>query len=137
MIPRPDFPYPEATYFDFSSSNFGHPKIRTSSIRVPVAELGINESFPDPTSAWHFRRAVIVFEDVARSEREIAELITVAGKGFRPPYEISDGPFPKVNKDLFVFYLAGPLTDPLGLRQIGWIEWYIAAASARIEDAIK
>ena len=130
MVPQPDYPYPEFEYLDFTYSSFGKPEIKSATIRVPVRDFLVVTGFTGYEHDVFYKRGVLAFTNVFRSQRRLFELVAPGSKEFKPSYTITDGPFPEVNQKLFLFYLGGPMDDPPG-----WIEWYILAPSVQVEDA--
>jgi hypothetical protein len=129
--------YPEHPNFDlldFTSSKFGKPEFDKSSIRVPVQNLLVSKKLLNSEHDQRFENAVVIFENVRSSQREISIYGPSEEAGSRYQHKvvaeqsIVDGPFEEVDDNVFLFYLGGFSYEPQG-----WIEWDIVAASFRLE----
>ena len=130
MLPE----HPDFDLLDLTSSRFGQPEIDRASIRVPVQNLLVSKKLLNSEHDRRLETAVIVFENVQSSKREISVYGPSEEGGSRyqhkvvAEHSIDDGPFDEVDDEVFEFYLGGFSYDPLG-----WTEWTIVAASFRLE----
>jgi hypothetical protein len=120
--------HPALGRLEFGHSAIGKPQISATSIRVPVRHLWVAKGFPGYDDERLYAQAVVVFDDVVSSEREICDY-TPDRRGFKTEYKLTDGPFAEVSKPVYSFYIGGISYDPEA-----WIEWNIVAASVHVED---
>jgi hypothetical protein len=121
--------HPDFERLDFTHSKIGRPQIAKQSIRVRVRHLWVFKGFPGYDQEKLFKEATVVIEGVMSSERELDLYIPGTGKLSGMRETIVDGPFAEVKEPVFSMYCGGPSYDPEA-----WVEWYIVAASVRVED---
>jgi hypothetical protein len=92
----------------------------------------VSENFPGHDQRKWYKQALVIFEDVIRSERTVWEYATLEAKEFKTKYTIVDESFAASDKEIFSFAFSGPSYDPFA-----WIESEILAASVRVVEGIE
>lgn len=107
-------------YFDelefWNSCYFSQPVIKNTELIIPVHNIGLYEEHPlnNTGKLMILPEARLIFSGVQRSERVINEYLGEqnSGKGFKPSYKVSDGPFLKNDKSVTQFFFEGILEEP-------------------------